>query len=55
VTYHDIFLYLLSGGVNYRSFAPGFLFSPLRLVEWVLSPVARYLAMFMTVVIEKQR
>ncbi len=55
VTHHDLFVYLLSGGVNYRSFAPGFLFSPLRLVEWVLSPVARYLAMFMTVVIEKQR
>ncbi|MSS71179.1 MAG: class I SAM-dependent methyltransferase [Candidatus Latescibacteria bacterium] len=55
VTYHDIFLYLLSGGVNYRSFVPGVLFSPLRAVEGVLSPVAKYLSMFMTVVIEKKR
>lgn len=54
VVYHDIFLYLLSGGVNYRNFAPDALFLPLRVIERVLSPVAKYLSMFMTVVIEKR-
>jgi SAM-dependent methyltransferase len=54
VTYHDIFLYLLAGGVNYRSLVPEVLFSPLRVVERGLFPVAKYLSMFMTVVIEKR-
>ncbi len=54
VQYHDIFLYLLAGGTNYRSFLPKALFPPLRAVERLLSPAAEYLAMFMTLVIEKR-
>jgi SAM-dependent methyltransferase len=38
--------YLLSGGVSLRALAPGWLYGPVRAVEWLLSPLNRLLAMF---------
>lgn len=51
--YHTPFSYLISGGVSFRSFVPRWSYDLVRGVEKALSPLNRWLGMFMTVVIEK--
>ncbi|MEW5913750.1 MAG: class I SAM-dependent methyltransferase [Thermodesulfobacteriota bacterium] len=46
---HTPLAYLLSGGVSLRSLLPGWAFGPLRGLERALSPLNRWLAMFMTI------
>jgi SAM-dependent methyltransferase len=46
---HTIALYLLSGGVSMRPFAPGILFTPMLFLERLLAPAGRFLASMMTV------
>lgn len=47
-------VYLLSGGVSMKSFAPGFSYSFLRKFESLLKPVMNYVAMFATIVLERK-
>jgi SAM-dependent methyltransferase len=51
---HSPLVYILSGGLSYRQFLPGFMYEPIRVVEWLLSPLHRWIGMFTTIVIEKQ-
>lgn len=51
---HTPFAYLLSGGVSYRAFLPGFFFGAVRGVEVLLSPFMKYLGMFGTICLEKK-
>jgi SAM-dependent methyltransferase len=50
---HTIVLYLLSGGVSMRSFAPGAAFMPMLALERLLAPAGRLLASMMTVELVK--
>ena len=50
---HSPFRYLLSGGISFRSLWPDKLFSVLRLTEYLLVPLNKYLAMFATIVLKK--
>ena len=47
------FRYLVSGGVTYRSFVPGWTFTLWRLFEAALSPFSHQLAMFALIVLER--
>ena len=51
---HTIALYLLSGGVSMRSFAPGVLFRPALTVERLFAPAGSLLASMMTVELVKR-
>lgn len=46
--------YLLSGGVNFRSLAPGWADPALRAGEWAISPLARWLALHHITVIRRR-
>jgi SAM-dependent methyltransferase len=48
------FLFIVSGGLTYRSLMPGCSFPLCRAVEWALSPLNRYLAMFALIVLERR-
>ncbi len=52
---HTAFLYLVSGGIWYRSLMPGWTFPAWVLVEAVLAPVMRWIACEVTIVLEKRR
>jgi SAM-dependent methyltransferase len=54
VRFHTIVLYLLSGGVSMRSFAPGALFTPVLALEQLLAPAGSLLASMMTVELVKR-
>lgn len=45
--------YLLSGGLSIRSLVPSFLYDVVKGVELLLSPLNRYLGMFMRIELEK--
>jgi SAM-dependent methyltransferase len=49
------FCYLLSGGLAYRSFMPGFLFEFWRSVENILTPWMKHWAMFAKIVLVRNR
>jgi hypothetical protein len=51
---HTIALYLLSGGVSMRSFAPGVLFGPALTLERLFTPAGSLLASMMTVELVKR-
>jgi len=51
---HTPFAYLLSGGVSLKSFVPGFSFSICRFFEHILQPVMKSLAMFATIILERE-
>jgi SAM-dependent methyltransferase len=50
---HTPFSYLLSGGVSFRSFAPGFLFEAIRKMENKMNPVMNFWAMFASIILVK--
>lgn len=50
---HTPFAYLLSGGVSLRSFVPGFSFPICRFFEHILKPLMKSLAMFATIILER--
>ena len=54
VRLHTPFRYLLSGGMPYKSLLPSWMFLPMKIVETVLSPFGKYLAMFQLIEIEKK-
>ncbi|MBD2464721.1 methyltransferase domain-containing protein [Oscillatoria sp. FACHB-1407] len=51
---HTPFKYLLSGGLSFRQLLPSWCYPIVDLIEWILSPFNRYLAMFMTIELEKR-
>jgi len=53
VRFHTIALYLISGGVSMRSFAPAALFTPLLALETLFAPAGSMLASMMTVELVK--
>jgi hypothetical protein len=46
--------YLLSGGVSMKQLAPDWSYSLVNAMEWLLSPLDRWLGMFMQIVIRRQ-
>lgn len=50
---HTPLRYLLSGGVSFRQLAPSFSYDLIKGLETLLSPLNRYLGMFLTIEIEK--
>lgn len=46
--------YFLSGGLNFKSLIPGFLEVPIRIVEFILSPLSRVFALHHVVVIRRK-
>lgn len=49
VSFSVPFRYLLSGGLSIRSLVPSFLYEVVKAVEFILSPLNRYLGMFMRI------
>jgi len=54
VRLHTALSYVMSGGIWYRSLLPGWAYPAWRAVEFLLSPLRRWLACQMTVVLVKQ-
>jgi len=50
---HTPFAYLLSGGFTLRQLAPSFCYRPVRALEYILSPLNRWIAMFQTIELKK--
>ena len=55
ISYHTPLVYLLSGGVSFRQFVPGFSYGLFSLLDRMLSGISSGLTMFMTVKIRKIR
>jgi len=53
ISFSTPFRYLLSGGLSMRSLAPVFLYDVIKGIEFILSPLNRYVGMFMRVELEK--
>ncbi|MBU0662745.1 MAG: class I SAM-dependent methyltransferase [Candidatus Diapherotrites archaeon] len=51
---HTPFAYILSGGLSMKQLAPDFTYGFVSFFEWLASPLNKYLAMFMTVELEKK-
>jgi len=49
------FSYLLSGGFSYKQFLPNIFYSMLCSMEYLLSPLNRWLGLFMRVIVKKMR
>ncbi len=54
VTPHTFLVYLLSGGIRYRSILPSFLFYPWMCVEWLLTPLMPWIGTMQTIVLRKR-
>jgi SAM-dependent methyltransferase len=50
---HTPLKYLLSGGLSMKQLLPSCLYPLIELIEWLLSPLNRYVGMFMTIELEK--
>lgn len=53
ITFHTPLRYLLSGGVSFKSFVPGFTFGFFKMIDGLLSILSRQLSMFVTIKIVK--
>jgi SAM-dependent methyltransferase len=53
MTPHTPWRYLLSGGVSMRQLVPSWSYSLLGGLEWLASPLRRWIGMFYTIVVEK--
>ena len=51
---HTPFRYLVSGGLSMRQLLPSFTYGIVKVVETILSPLNKYLGLFMTVKLEKR-
>ena len=51
---HTPFCYLLSGGLSYKCVFPIWIYSSVKALEWLLSPLNRWIGMFMTVELRKK-
>jgi len=53
IEYHTPLIYLLSGGFATKQFVPNYFLPLVNLTEWLISPLNKQLAMFMTITVEK--
>jgi SAM-dependent methyltransferase len=53
ITYHSPFSYVISGGVSRSAMLPYFMYSFVKGIEWLLSPLSKQLGLFCTIEIEK--
>ncbi len=53
ITYHSPFSYVISGGVSRSAMLPYFMYSFVKGMEWLLSPLSKQLGLFCTIEIEK--
>ncbi len=53
IKHHTPFRYLISGGVSMRQLLPSFTYPVILGFEFLLSPLNRYIGMFMTIELEK--
>ncbi len=53
ITAHTPFRYLLTGGLSYKSFLPGFTFEIATFGERILRPLHKYIGMFQTIRVRK--
>jgi SAM-dependent methyltransferase len=53
INYHTPFRYVLSGGVSRKALVPNISYGLFKAMEWLLSPVARQIGLFQTIVLEK--
>lgn len=51
--YHTFISYMVTGGMSYRSFLPGFAWPLVAFTEWVLSPFMKWVGTAMTIDLEK--
>ena len=54
ITPHSPFCYLLSGGLSFRSFMPGYLYEPFRRIEKGMQRFYDRIAMFATIVLRRK-
>jgi SAM-dependent methyltransferase len=54
IKYHTPLLYLASGGLTRNALFPIVFYNVLKGIEWLLSPLNRYLGLFCTIILEKQ-
>lgn len=50
---HTPFSYIISGGLTFPSFLPGFTYPLIRSIEFLLTPLNKYLGMFYTISLKK--
>jgi len=50
---HTNFRYIVSGGLTYRQLLPSFMYSIIKALEWLTSPLNKYLGFFQTIELEK--
>jgi len=55
LNYHTPFAYLLSGGLTFKQLMPTFCYKAIRGLEFLLTPIQRYLGMFMTIEVTKNK
>jgi SAM-dependent methyltransferase len=53
ISYHSPFSYVISGGVSRSAMLPYFMYSLVKGMEWLLSPLSKQLGLFCTIEIEK--
>jgi len=53
ISFHTPSQYLLSGGLSYKQLLPSFSYDIVRVIEKILSPLNRFIGMFMTIELEK--
>ena len=54
ISYLAPFRYLISGGLSLRQLLPGFMYQPVKWLEWLLSPLQAWLGLFMLIVLKKR-
>jgi SAM-dependent methyltransferase len=53
IAVHTPLRYLISGGLSLRQLLPSFMYPVIQIIEAILTPLNRYLGMFMTIELEK--
>jgi SAM-dependent methyltransferase len=53
ITFHTPFRYLISGGLSFRQLLPSFTYPLIVFVEFILTPLNKFLGMFVTIELEK--
>ncbi len=51
---HTFLSYILSGGMSYKSFLPAFMSPCIDFIEWLCTPLMKWLGTTMTIVIQKK-
>lgn len=53
IHYHTFIAYMVTGGMSFRSFLPGFAWPLVAFVEWLAAPFMKHLGTVMTIDLEK--